>query len=325
MMRHPLSDAFLQASRHFHRAYERPLIQYQKRCSEHDEEYSYRFRRNHTCEHKSREFDVTVKTNSFGLRDSEDSLEKPEVIILGDTYVMGWGVEEKETFASQLEKQLQKKILAVGQPSYESARQFKMFNELDRSNLKLLVIAYNQNDYRLNLLYKRIGNHMRLMMPQDYEVYVHRHQQALRPLGSLQYTRFYTPFLYHEFRKKKRDEMSEKKIKKEKKHSKREAMLFLNTMHAIAEKDIYDVPILITEINGFNENDSYFLNALEEYMGKGAKKLFGEKLPDFHYLDLSQLLKDEHYYTLEDHLNPTGHKVVAEALAPEMESLLAVN
>ena len=54
--------------------------------------------------HVNREFDTTIRGNSAGLRDDEASLTSPDVIVLGDSYAMGWGVEQEEAFPQALEK-----------------------------------------------------------------------------------------------------------------------------------------------------------------------------------------------------------------------------
>lgn len=52
-------------------------------------------------------FDVRVLCNASGLRDREHALEKPpgvrRVVVLGDSYMWGYGVENEEMFSSQLE------------------------------------------------------------------------------------------------------------------------------------------------------------------------------------------------------------------------------
>src|SRR5258708_21612512 len=50
---------------------------------------------------------VMVKTNSYGYRDREFSLEKPpgmlRIVMLGDSFTEGWGAPEQETFSKRIE------------------------------------------------------------------------------------------------------------------------------------------------------------------------------------------------------------------------------
>jgi len=61
------------------------------------------------AERKTREFDVTYTINSLGLRDDEmASPKKPagtyRVLMLGDSFVLGYTVDRKDLFVDQLEK-----------------------------------------------------------------------------------------------------------------------------------------------------------------------------------------------------------------------------
>jgi hypothetical protein len=50
------------------------------------------------------EFDTTVSTNSWGLRDREIDFSKPRILCLGDSFTFGFGVENGEAFCAQLEE-----------------------------------------------------------------------------------------------------------------------------------------------------------------------------------------------------------------------------
>ena len=56
------------------------------------------------------EWNVSVKTNSFGLRDQEYTTElngsKKKILLLGDSFTFGYGVEQEDTYANLLEKLL---------------------------------------------------------------------------------------------------------------------------------------------------------------------------------------------------------------------------
>lgn len=52
----------------------------------------------------------TARTNSRGLRDEEISIEKPEdtyrILVLGDSYTFGWGLDREERYTDVLERRL---------------------------------------------------------------------------------------------------------------------------------------------------------------------------------------------------------------------------
>jgi hypothetical protein len=55
--------------------------------------------------HQTSCFDVTYRTNAVGARDVERAREarEPRVIVLGDSFSEGWGVEQAERFSDRLE------------------------------------------------------------------------------------------------------------------------------------------------------------------------------------------------------------------------------
>lgn len=80
-----------------------------RKCQSLDAAFHHVMIANSTCRFKSAEWDVTYSINSLGLRDSEIDLQKKDkmrVLILGDSFVQGHGVEAEESFAEILEKRL---------------------------------------------------------------------------------------------------------------------------------------------------------------------------------------------------------------------------
>ena len=67
---------------------------------------------NKTCRFKTDEWDVIYKINSLGLRDNEILPKKEDefrILLLGDSFVQGHGVEAEKTFGKVLEQKLNKK------------------------------------------------------------------------------------------------------------------------------------------------------------------------------------------------------------------------
>ncbi len=60
------------------------------------------------------EYETNVRTNSWGLRDDEASLIHPDIILLGDSFLFGWGVQEDEMAASIVEEITGNKVLNMG-------------------------------------------------------------------------------------------------------------------------------------------------------------------------------------------------------------------
>lgn len=131
---------------------DQPSIHFLPECSQYDPELFYTLKPGH-CKFSGRYFDTLVKVNSLGVRDDEASLMKPEIIVIGDSSAMGWGVEQHETFADIIQRKTGKKVLNLAVSSYGTAREMKILKRADTSNLKVLIIQYETNDFKENEQY----------------------------------------------------------------------------------------------------------------------------------------------------------------------------
>ncbi|MCG8557940.1 MAG: hypothetical protein MJD61_22040 [Proteobacteria bacterium] len=135
----------------------RNVIQTMRSCARFDAELFYTLRPG-SCRFDNVEFDTEVSINSQGLRDDEQSLVAPEIVVVGDSHAMGWGVEQEATFSEILQRQSRRKVLNAGISSYGTYREMRILRRLDLSGLQALVIQYCENDYWENLhLYRRDG------------------------------------------------------------------------------------------------------------------------------------------------------------------------
>ncbi|HNX81784.1 MAG TPA: hypothetical protein PKL77_06520 [Candidatus Omnitrophota bacterium] len=124
------------------------------------------------------EFKNEYFVNTMGLRDTEDALHKPRVIVLGDSWAMGWGVNQGEVFAKVFEKKSGLKVLNAAISSYGTAREIMMVRRLDTSNLKYLIIQYYENDYWENMLYYLNNNKLPAdIIARNYQLAINRYQK----------------------------------------------------------------------------------------------------------------------------------------------------
>jgi hypothetical protein len=99
------------------------------------------------------EYDVEVATNSLGLRDDEPAPKSgPRVLLLGDSFAMGYGVERGDLFADRLEKELGIDVVNAGTGGYEIVQQPRVLAELGpRLQPDLVLYAlYLGNDLAQN-------------------------------------------------------------------------------------------------------------------------------------------------------------------------------
>ncbi|MGB8192220.1 MAG: hypothetical protein WCF67_09890, partial [Chitinophagaceae bacterium] len=101
-----------------------------------DSSLTYTLKKNSVYDHHNLEFSNKIAVNAMGLRDEADALNKPEIICLGDSYTMGWGVEQNQSYPELIQKATGLKVLNAGITSYGTVRELLLLNRLDTSNLK---------------------------------------------------------------------------------------------------------------------------------------------------------------------------------------------
>ena len=172
--REPASEWERRALSGYYSAWERRIVQFTPGSARYDDELTYRLRPG-VHRFANREFDTTISVNSAGLRDDEASLAGPEIVVLGDSYAMGWGVEDGETYAAVLERETGLRTLNAAMSSYGTVRELLTLGRLDRSRLRVLVIQFCGNDHGENLAYLENGR-LEVMSERRYRAVVAKHR-----------------------------------------------------------------------------------------------------------------------------------------------------
>lgn len=99
-----------------------------------------------------------IKINSDGFRDREYPLKKPDdsfrIVVLGDSFTFGWGVNIEETFTFQLEKILNEKrleknfeVLNFGVPGVNTEQEIEHFTKKAlKYSPDLVILGFTNND-----------------------------------------------------------------------------------------------------------------------------------------------------------------------------------
>jgi lysophospholipase L1-like esterase len=112
-----------------------------------------------------------MKTNSEGLRDYEFPIEKPNntirIIVLGDSYTEGVGVEINETYSKQLEILLNNnsktniEVFNFGVSGYNTLDEVNIFFEKGvKYNADIILIGYLYNDIDNQTQIRKITNYL---------------------------------------------------------------------------------------------------------------------------------------------------------------------
>jgi len=324
-------------------------------CGEYDPELTYRLRPG-TCRFSELEFDTEYQVNSLGVRDDEASLDGPRIVVLGDSFAMGWGVAQREAFPSVLEALSGGKVLNAAVSSYATAREFGMLGRIDLSHARYLIVQYAGNDAEENRLYGANGNHIPLRDRGWYEdqVRAHTRNRSYRPgkyayeiyrawLGTPIAVRLYRlgwpnprpeefpglPRLPNEHAQHARHRATlvagrsdvpwrlASDPPSERSPLDAETAAFLNVV-ATSPVDISGLQVIILSFDFDHRRPRPFINALRAAIEQHAQISHWRNI---HLLDVMPLLGQEYYLTIDSHLTPQGHEKVADELLDAIQSL----
>ncbi len=141
-----------------------------------DEDLAYRLRPGVDGRHRNPQvgFDVAIRINAQGLRDTPHLYSKPwntlRVLGIGDSYAFGWGVESEETYLKVFEKDLnsyyrllEKKgehlpfveTINAGVAGFGTAQELRFLKrDLYRYHPDWIILCYNGWDKQDNLVYQ---------------------------------------------------------------------------------------------------------------------------------------------------------------------------
>ena len=124
-----------------------------KNCRQEDQLLHHSLIPGSNCRSKTKEWDINFSVNSLGLRDYEYSLKKPKsvfrILMLGDSFTEGYGVELEETFSKLVEKKLNTdkkekfEVINAGVTGYSPLLEYQYLNPQD------LPLSYQSSQYQL--------------------------------------------------------------------------------------------------------------------------------------------------------------------------------
>ena len=289
---------------------EREIISYLPTCARYDQDLTYTLKPGE-CRFANREYGTHLQVNSMGLRDDEASLQAPEIIVLGDSHAMGWGVQQEDSFPQRLEQASGMKVLNAGVPSYGTARELLLLKRLDTSHLHYLVIQYCNNDDEENALFLRRGGKQVPMSVADYqqESATYRALLPYWPLKYLDYTFGEVQFLLGQWWEKHQGRLpaSETVLSPD------QAVERFLAVLAASGVNLPGVKIIVLDMNAVERRSWPFIPALQARL-----KSPGQDLPlmakGFVAIAIPELADQHYYFNLDDHMNREGHERVAQAL-----------
>lgn len=284
----------------------RSMIQFQEESARYDSELFYTLKPGRSG-FKSFEFNTLYDVNTLGVRDDAASLEQPAVIFLGDSFTMGWGVEQDQSFPAVFEKKSGLKCLNTGISSYGTAREFRMLARTQTDSLKAIIIQFHDTDLEENDYYirnKRLGTRTQ----ENFDAQV---------ADNKKYTRWF-PFKYlrtalvKAVASVKAPDATEAALK----GNSNAFPAFLSDFYTIlAEiRQITPVPVILTYTGSFY-TDPAMIEKFEAYARQHGVK-------DIGFVNLGPVLDHEDYFYFDDHINAHGHQKVADALLAKYREVI---
>ncbi|MGH7162340.1 MAG: hypothetical protein ACREID_02565, partial [Planctomycetota bacterium] len=288
--------------------YGAPMIQYIPECARYDPELAYTLKPGRFV-FEVTEYSTEYRVNRLGVRDDDPSLESPEIVVVGDSHAMGLGVQQEEGFPQALERMSGRKVLNTGVSSYGTARELRMLARVPMDSVRHVVVQYCANDYEENRAFRDGG--LRVMAEEAYRGLVEHHARD-RIYWPLKYTGCIARSLWSSVlsRIARSAPPSEDAGVAPEGGAGDEADAFLEVLRR-CPADLSRARLVLVEINGYNANDTEFLDAVRRGI---AAREYPEFVETMVLVDVSGALTDADYLVLDDHMRPAGHEAVARRI-----------
>lgn len=278
------------------------VIQFNPECSEYNPEFTYLLKPG-SCTFSNVEFSNDYSINRAGLRDDEGSLNAPEVIVIGDSFAMGWGVDQDKSMTELLEKRLGMKVLNAAISSFGTVREVELLKTLDTSNLKYLIVQTCENDYGENEAYLANNNVLENATIEEYKARVQevatrsRYFPGQLVLYSIQ--AFFDSSMKH---------ASLERITPTKEYK---AHTMLKLLSQLKSSDFNHAKLILV-----NFDDRKFSYGIEKSIEKQVKKeIYPEFIRNAKVVKTRDRIHDEkNYFVFDNHINSAGHVVIADIL-----------
>lgn len=301
----------------------RDVIQFNRHFSSYSPELGYVLRPGSENIHAGLEYSNLYRINSLGVRDDESSLDNPGLVFLGDSFTMGWGVEQEQTYAALTEKKLGVRTLNAGISSYGTFREMVLFSKIKRDSCQLVVLQYCENDREENEARNEPNAQGQLLTPEKFE-----NTTIFNRINETYYPMRFSYFFVREKGLLKRIWTSPVAVvreiggalhawingkpfpqgappaKKTLAEIKIHTEYFFRSLAKI--RKFYQGNIVVTHLDGLPIQPE-IIEAFEAEAGRTGD-------PHLFFLPVHNLLSAKDYYPIDGHINASGHAKISEAL-----------
>jgi hypothetical protein len=250
------------------------------------------------------EYRTRFEVNRLGLRDDEASLDAPEIVVIGDSFAMGWGVEQHQSFPAVLEELSGRRVLNTAVASWGTARSLRLLEQVDLSRARHLVIQFCNNDYFENLAFSREGPDFAVQSEANYT----------RAAAIYRRDRRYYPGRYTATLVGTRLGLCcpppDHPDPEDPANQRLQAELFLGVLQGSRVK-LDGLQITVFELNAHNRYGRLFIPVLRELIETGE---YPVHIRTMRAVDLAAELGPEDFFRIDDHITAEAHRHLAERL-----------
>ncbi|MCF0074399.1 hypothetical protein LZD49_28200 [Dyadobacter sp. CY261] len=301
----------------------RDVIQFNRQFASYSPDLGYVLRPKSEGVHSSLEYSNAFKINSFGVRDDENSLDNPKVVFLGDSFTMGWGVDQDQTYADLTGRQLGVKSLNAGISSYGTYREMLLFSKIKRDSCKLMILQYCDNDREENEARNEPSNQGQMLTPESFE-----NTTIFNRINETYYPMRYTYFFVREKDLLKRIWTSPSAVLEEMQgaltswiNGKQLAVVTPPDIKTPSETKAHTEYFFksLAKIRRFYQGNIIVLHLDGRYTRPEMISAFeaeGKRTGDARllFMHTDRLLKAQDYYPIDGHIKASGHHKISDAL-----------
>jgi hypothetical protein len=147
----PNFNVLTKVQRIFYFAGYREIWQYKEDCVVVDKKLVYKPLEG-SCKFGNLEFDTILTFNTNGrVHESLWNIESPRIAVLGDSYAMGWGVGDDQTFSAELQRLTGRRVYNLGVSSHATEQEIERLLQLpELDKVDTVIIQYCDNDLASN-------------------------------------------------------------------------------------------------------------------------------------------------------------------------------
>ena len=286
----------------YYSTFERDVLQFNPNCARYDQQLAYRLKEG-SCAFVNREFNTEVSVNSLGVRDDEDSLSGPKLIVLGDSHAMGWGVEQHQAFPSLIESKTNRKLLNVAVPSYGTVRAGLLLQRADTSQVDTLIVQYSDNDFNENRSFLEWENEFFVMTADEYQRMAKHYSDSRRYFPG-KYLKDFLPLMLQHIASSDAEAGSPRDTDNE--------IVALANILKLLPLHKERTHLVLTEINSWGDLNGDFLGAFRKSSSFDELSAIYKKVSVQNVQ--AELSRSTDFFFYDTHMRPSGHEKVAAQL-----------